>query len=226
MMCASFVAPEFKRVAFHCPMCGVFSHVNWMSLTTNGSRPVIYYEAVCSHCSGASLWRALDHDFEDVFHQQHRAGEMIYPDFGGAPPPIVDMPEDVKKDYAEAARIFSKSPRGAAALLRLGLQKLCVHLGQQGKNIDNDIRELAKAGRIPPLIVSVADTVRIVGNNAVYPGEMSDEDFDHVASKLFDLLNVIVDKAIVEPRELKRLYERVPEGPRRSAEAKDAALNK
>jgi hypothetical protein len=32
--------------------------------------------------------------------------------------------------------------------------------------------------------------VRIAGNNAVHPGEMSDEDFDCVASKLFDLLNM------------------------------------
>ena len=131
------------------------------------------------------------------------------------------MPDDVKRDYHEAAQIFSRSPRGAAALLRLGLQKLCKHLGEDGKNINNDIRNLAAKNLLPPLVVKVADTVRITGNNAVHPGEMSDEDFDHVASKMFDLLNFIVKKAITEPKELQHLYELTPQAPRTEAELRD-----
>lgn len=148
-------------------------------------------------------------------------GEMIIPDFGSSPLPEADMPEDVKKDYLEASRIFSRSPRGAAALLRLGLQKLCKGLGEKGENINEDIRALSTKGTLSPAVVKVADTVRIAGNNAVHPGEMSDEDFDYVASKMFELLNFIVKKAITEPRELEILYEMTPEAPRRSAEQRD-----
>ncbi|MFK8012671.1 MAG: DUF4145 domain-containing protein, partial [Marinicellaceae bacterium] len=119
-------------------------------------------------------------------------------------------------------RVFSKSPRSAAALLRLGLQKLCKHLGEDGKNINKNIRNLAEKNTLPPLIVKVADTVRITGNNAVHPGEMSDEDVDYVASKMFDLLNFIVKKGISEPKELEELYNLTPEAPRLAAEAKDA----
>jgi len=147
---------------------------------------------------------------------------MVYPSTSVAPNPDKDMPDDVKLDYQEAASIFSRSPRAAAALLRLGLQKLCKHLGETGENINADIRSLAAKNVLPPLVVKVADTVRIVGNNAVHPGEMSEEDFDHVASKLFDLLNFIVKKGISEPKELEALYERIPEGPRKSAEEKDS----
>jgi hypothetical protein len=89
-------------------------------------------------------------------------------------------------------------------------------------NINTDIRQLAADNIIPPLVVKVADTVRIAGNNAVHPGEMSDEDFDCVASKLFDLLNFIVKKGISEPKELNALYSLTPEKPREAAEAKDA----
>ena len=75
---------------------------------------------------------------------------------------------------------------------------------------------------MPPLVVKVADTVRITGNNAVHPGEMSNEDFDYVASKMFDLLNFIVKKGISEPKELEDLYNLTPENPRKDAEVKDA----
>ena len=114
-----------------------------------------------------------------------------------------------------------KSPRGAAALLRLALQKLCIHLGEDGKNINNDIRSLFKKNILPQQVIQVADTVRITGNNAVHPGEMSEEDFDYVSSKMFDLINFIVDRSITEPKRLQNLYDRTPENPRKAAEQAD-----
>lgn len=133
------------------------------------------------------------------------------------------MPEDVKQDYMEAAEVYHRSPRAAAALLRLSLQKLCVHLGEKGKNIDIDIRELAKKDILPQMLIKVADTVRIAGNNAVHPGEMSAEDIDHVASKMFLMINLIVQKGISDPKEMEELYNMTPESPRAAAEKKDAA---
>jgi hypothetical protein len=215
-----FTTPEFEQKSFHCPICGTYAHMEWSSLFSNNMR-TLYHEALCSCCKNPSLWRVtkyskIKHDRQDI------EAELIYPDNGVTALPEQDMPDDVKKDYDEAARIFSKSPRGAAALLRLGLQKLCKHLGQKGENINTDIRALAAQNTLPPLVVKVADTVRITGNNAVHPGEMSDEDFDYVASKMFELINFIVKKGISEPKELEALYKLTPENPRKDAEAKDA----
>lgn len=215
-----FTTPEFRLEAFHCPLCGTYAHMEWSMLHANNGY-TMYYEAQCSCCKNPNLWRVTEYK-NGQFGRNDKSAELIYPDNGVAALPEQDMPEDVKKDYVEAARIFSKSPRGAAALLRLGLQKLCKHLGQEGENINTDIRALAAKNILPPLVVKVADTVRITGNNAVHPGEMSDEDFDHVASKMFELLNFIVKKGISEPKELEALYEMTPENPRKSAEAKDA----
>jgi len=67
---------------------------------------------------------------------------MIYPDFEGVQPPNQDLSEDIKFDYQEAASILQKSPRGSATLLRLAIQKLCKELGEDGKNINNDIKIL------------------------------------------------------------------------------------
>lgn len=56
------------------------------------------------------------------------------------------MPEDIRRDYDEASTILDLSPRGAAALIRLGIQKMCTHLGQPGENINADIKALVAGG--------------------------------------------------------------------------------
>jgi len=69
----------------------------------------------CDHC--------MDYSF----------GSMT-PWFSGfirCPLPNDDMPEEIRLDYMEARDIASRSPRGAAALLRLCVEKLCAHLGRQ-----------------------------------------------------------------------------------------------
>lgn len=208
------VQPSYGGKAFTCPNCDVHAHMSWSILyeqRTSTSTP--FYVANCAHCKASNLW---------LFNASVKNGLMIFPDKSSVSLPDQDMPEDVLQDYNEAAQIFHRSPRGAAALLRLGLQKLCKNLGQPGKNIDQDIRKLAETNVLPPMVIKVADTVRITGNNAVHPGEMSDEDFDQVAAKLFELLNFIVRKGISEPRELEALYNMTPEGPRKAAEDKDA----
>ena len=215
----NYVVPEISKNSFHCPYCGTYAHMQWHRFFRN-QRQRPYIESTCSHCEKSSLWRVEKYE-EKPDGQAIPVGWMMFPDRGSAPLPELDMPADVKSDYEEAATIAAKSPRGAAALLRLGLQKLCIHLGKDGENINADIRSLAEDNVLPPMVIKVADTVRITGNNAVHPGEMSEQDFDFVSSKLFDLLNFIVKKAITEPNELNALYNKVPEKPRAAAEAQD-----
>src|SRR5205807_7996949 len=135
------------------------------------------------------------------------------------PPPNPDMPADVLSDYAEAARIGVQSPRGAAALLRLALQKLMIDLGLSGKNLNEDIGKLVSDG-LPPLIQQALDTVRVIGNNAVHPGVIDANDVG-VADQLFPLVNLIVESQISVPKQVEALYASIPDGQKNQIDKRD-----
>lgn len=82
-----------------------------------------------------------------------------------------DMPADVRDDFNEAALIVDQSPRGAAALLRLAIQKLMPHLDQNANNLNADIGALVHKG-LGADLAKAMDVLRVVGNNAVHPGQI------------------------------------------------------
>ncbi|WP_197739581.1 DUF4145 domain-containing protein [Vibrio taketomensis] len=146
--------------------------------------------ASCSACDGFSLW----------VEQQ-----MKYPKTTSLPSPNEDLAHDIKDLYLEAASIIVDSPKGSTALLRLALQKLLKQVGKSGKNINNDIKELVSEG-LSPKIQQALDLLRVVGNNAVHPGQINIDDNAEVAYKLFSILNFIAEELITKPKELESLY--------------------
>ena len=134
---------------------------------------------------------------------------MIYPSGGSAPLPNADLPSDIKDDYEEARAILNRSPRRAAALLRLAIQKLCKHLGETGENINHDIAALVKRGLLPVVQQSL-DAVRVVGNHAVHPGQIDLEDDPATATALFSLVNLIGDQMITAPTQAADIYKSLP----------------
>lgn len=134
----------------------------------------------------------------------------------------VDLPEDIKNDYNEAKDIVNISPRGAAALLRLAVQKLCIHLGEKGKNINDDIESLVKKG-LPKTMQQALDSVRVVGNNAVHPGTIDLNDKVEIAFALFGFVNIICEVLISQPKKIQEFYEKnIPENIRNGIEKRDS----
>jgi hypothetical protein len=163
--------------------------------------------ARCSHCKDYTLWHF---------------GKMIYPEDSGVPPPSEDLSEGIRADYLEAKSIVNKSARGAAALLRLCVQKLCEQLGEDGNNVNKDIGALVKQG-LPVQIQQSFDIVRVVGNNAVHPGQIDLKDDRDTAMRLFELVNMVADVMITQPSRVRELYERLPETARSAIEDRDRA---
>jgi len=160
----------------------------------------------CFNCKGIGLW---------IYNR------LIYPQRGEAPPPNPDMPDDIRRDYDEASTILDLSPRGAAALIRLAIQKLCKELGQPGKNINDDIGALVKAG-LDPRVQQALDAVRVIGNSAVHPGQIDLRDDRATAESLFRLINLIVEKTISEPKHVAEVYASLPASVVKAIEERDA----
>ncbi|WP_162917648.1 DUF4145 domain-containing protein [Dongia deserti] len=159
----------------------------------------------CFNCNSVGLWLY---------------DRLIWPEPGDGPPPHPDLPEDLLPDYIEASAILKRSPRGAAALLRLVIQKLCARIAGTGKGLNDDIAALAKRD-LAPTIVQALDAVRVIGNNAVHPLEMDLRDDRAAAETLFGLVNVIVDNLISRPKQIEKIYRRLPPGALEAIEKRD-----
>ena len=208
------ILPEFRKDAFHCIYCAVLAAHFWTPLhskTTVGTTLSAITRATCTNCHRNSYW----------LESEDGHSEMIWPPVGGGPLPHDAMPEDVREDYEEAREIVQESPRGAAALLRLALQKLMPHVGQSGENLNDDIGSLVASG-LDRNVQRALDALRVIGNNAVHPGELSLKDDAETAQGLFTILNFVVEQLIELPRRrCEAMYEALPESARIAIEKRD-----
>lgn len=201
-----YTAPALNVEAFNCPHCNAFAKQNWHNSATGSGNAVQGFRiAICTHCYNPSYW------FNST---------MIYPNKLTAPLPNGDLPDDIKVDFEEARQISNLSPKGAAALLRLVIQKLCIHLGEPGKDLNKDIGNLVKSG-LSPKIQKALDVVRVIGNGAVHPGQIDLNDNPAITSKLFELVNFIADKMITENKEIDGLYNDLPDSKKEAIEKRD-----
>jgi hypothetical protein len=148
--------------------------------------------------------------------------DLVYPKKAGGPAPHDEMPEKVKRDFVEARMVLDDSPRAAAALLRLAIQRLVGdELNADGGSLYQQIGNLVETDRISPRIQKALDSVRVIGNNSVHPGEMNMDDDQRTAEALFKLVNEIVDEAIAREKRIDEVYDDLPEGALEGIEHRD-----
>jgi hypothetical protein len=196
-------APDRDAEGFRCPYCGAYARQRWYPFVVGyqykGSGEGAAWWGIGREAGGVAMSFCEACRQPVVWHGQ----SPIWPVTTSAPPAAEAMPEEVKADYDEAREVVDRSPRSATALLRLSLQKLSRHLGRPSENIDDDVRALVESG-LPDTVHQALRVVRVVGDNAVGPGELDPRDDRETALALFDLVNTVVDKMIAEPAAWRR----------------------
>lgn len=213
-MTNKYIAPQIDLASFTCPYCGAFSQMEFsvVSITDDGSAYSTEYPestsylhiAVCHCCKGKVIWND-----EKYIYPEYRFFE-----------PCEDMPDSVKALFNEASSIYIKSPRAACGLLRLAVERLCNELGETGK-IDTMIGNLVKKG-LPTKVQQALDVVRVIGNKAVHPGQISfDVDDKATAETLMKLLNIITEHLITEPKDIDEIFKDLPQTAKEAIEKRD-----
>lgn len=159
----------------------------------------------CYNCKRISVW----------VHNQ-----LVYPEIKCHVQPNSDMPDNIRIDYDEARSILNYSPRGAAALLRLCIQKLLMHLSVNEKSIDAGIASLVSKG-LSPVVQKALDAVRVIGNEAVHPGVIDISDDRDTALNLFEIVNIIIEKMISHPLAVDKMFDKIPESKKAAIEQRD-----
>lgn len=210
-----YIAPNKDLAAFTCPHCHALAQmkydthefcdddINIGNMFYGNSKSLKI--ARCYSCGEKIIW----------LNEQY-----IYPDLQPIEP-NADMPDSVKQLYEEAGLIYTKSPRAACALLRLSIDKLCNELGETDRDINKNIAALVKRG-LSVEVQQALDIVRVVGNKAVHPGQIAfDVDSIETAESLFDLINLIVDRLISEPKHIEAMFDKLPTSVKEAVKKRD-----
>lgn len=226
MFHSQYTPPTFMSSSFHCPFCHVFSKQRWQfifsdqnilpargGLATRSDKGIFVVSADC--CGKTSYW--IGETYQN--QPQRTNGKMIWPRTSNAEMAHADMPDSIKKDFEEARLVLNDSPRASAALLRLALQKLLSIVAKK-EGINEAIAELVSDG-LDTKVQEALDYCRIVGNNAVHPGEINLDDSPEIAEILFQMINFIIEELISRPKKYAERFQSLPQGVRDAIKKRD-----
>lgn len=189
----------------------------------------IYY---CPLCNDITLEK--EYEFSEKYDYDHDGNMVLNKDFECLYPLVINntemshnMPDDLSEDYREAQAVSGISPRSAAALLRLLLEKLCkkylieAKLIQGNKSLNDMIRILVKEG-ISDSIQKACDILRITGNDTVHAGTIDIRDDSKSVKLLFKLTNMVADYLDMKYKMIEEEYLTLPKEKRDQVVQRDA----
>lgn len=201
--------PAVRSDRFRCPSCDTVAMQRWYPcLQTESGALTAFKIGTCDRCQQPTIWLG---------------SELVFPDRSRAPQPNEDLDAEERALYAEASSVLGRSPRAAAALLRLLCEHLAIRIVGHAGTLNSLIGELVAAHKISADLQMALDAVRISGNNLVHPGQIDAEDHSDVALAMFGFINLAAERLLTEPRRIRDLYAELPEGPRQAVERRDGS---
>lgn len=205
---------KFGNASITCPYCHVYAQFQWRVTENLNSKPQKYKLIVanCNSCHLDSVWIHDAQSQEDI---------LMIPDYPSEiDAPNSDMPNDIQQIYIEAAKVIKDSPRASAALSRLAIDQLTQQFSKKS-TLDQRIGDLVSKG-LSTKLQQAFDIVRVIGNNAVHPGEIELNDNREMAKSLLNLLNIITENLITQPNQINEFYNSLPESQRKHVKERDS----
>ena len=234
MINTGYQEPKLCVKKFTCPHCGVLAQQSWKNRieVTNyfidGLNNYVFFyrnklekwdeEVVRDFCkSFSSNFKKLEHEIFPLGLNLSTCrsceqftvwieDKIIFPKQSLMPEPNEDLEEDIKLLYREASNIFHDSPRAAAALLRVCIEKLCQSLEPQKGSLHDCINKLSKKRGLNSHLVNTLHICRVIGNEAVHPGTIDFEEDSDKVKFLFFLVNDIADELVSKPKKIQESY--------------------
>lgn len=196
-----------------CPFCG--HATSWSTqpqpvMVGAMSQPSQPYFALaanrCPTCEQATVWFEVGswRTFGNGWVPDHGSavGRWVYP-AGASRPLDARIPDDIRKEFAEAEAVLAVSPNASAALSRRVLQRLLrEHAGVTGRNLEKEIDAFLETSP-PSHIAGALHDVRGIGNTGAHgtydeAGTIFDVSDDEAAYTL-ETVHGLLDFLIVAP---------------------------
>jgi hypothetical protein len=170
----------------------------------------------CYNCKGFTVWvrdrlvfpikgneplDIIEADFRQVEEDVQELEDNV-PESDEHVEASVEEVEEASEDFEEAAAILNKSPRGAAALIRICIQNMMPLMKETGKNLDENISSLVRKG-LEVEIQQAMDVLQVIRRN---PGQESDVDLRDetaIATRMLESLKEILERRMLKNREEK-----------------------
>jgi len=161
-----------RKLAIHkitCPFClerGNFKEVFHAEKKNPNTSKILNFDTLeCGNCKGyvMTLWSANGHN-ANIHNYKVLPWPVRYHKFPD------HWPEDVGRYWLQAKRNLTDENWDAAALMaRSSLQAALRNYKAKGKNLKQEIEDLASKGILPPIMKEWSDNVRELGNESAHP---------------------------------------------------------
>lgn len=168
--------------------------------------------STCSKCDATTYWlKSMDNDELQLYPQN----------FSNYPQPHADMPESIRKTFKEAGSVMHLSLGSSAALARLTLENLLVHIGYEKGTLNEKIAQAIADGDISKKTQQALDVIRVYGNSGAHSGIINLDEQPWVPSTLLELINLVVDEMIATPNKIETMFDAMPAGIKAGIEKRD-----
>jgi hypothetical protein len=194
-----------------CAFCGEkdnFETVQHLERQKPGStRKMLHYDTLkCGHCGNYmfALWSASSSGFgHNATHDYH-----VLPWYRSTTGYPKHWPPDVGQYWVEARRsIEGKNWTAAALMARSAVQLVARAHGANGKNLKEEINDLAMKGLILPIMKEWAHEVRELGNEGTHPQPGTTGTNEKDAKDVVEFLSFLMTVMYNLPKQIERHLE-------------------